>query len=261
MPTYYLSFPDAEEETTETQSDDEPQCVVHYPELMSNKPSRIILLSDRSYGKLIECKNVRMSIGGEACHDQCETIPAPSYDPQRDGYHRQCYMKFVKIKTNTKVSTVENYSENQNKSQEENLSDEIQNPNESYSDRIKTALGNLTDQSKAEQEIHSNHGIKSENQSETKHEYYSSESKNKHENSTDDCKNEQVKYSNGNQYENEQPCENESQVQCGVVHKNYEDQTKEKEHKDCTGPSKRMKRRNSENHRKNTYKDHNGFQN
>ncbi|KAK8406860.1 hypothetical protein O3P69_007428 [Scylla paramamosain] len=104
---------DAEEEKITVKSDDDPQCVVHYHGLVDDKTSRIILLSDRSYSKLIEYKNIREELGDEAYHDQCETIPLPGYDAKKHGYHRPCYMKFIKIKVQKEKNKQENNSESE----------------------------------------------------------------------------------------------------------------------------------------------------
>lgn len=243
-----IYFSEAEEDTMEIKSEDDPQCVVHFPELMSDKPSRIILLSDRSYSKLIECKNIRMELGVEACLDQCETIPVPSYDPKKDGYHRPCYMKFVKVKTRTKTNTVENSIENQNNTQEEIIPDKSKSQDASYSDQNEAELSMQTDQNKAVQEIihsdhsHTHHEISLKNHSKTKDEYSSGDRKTKNENFIEERINEYGNYSNEGQYEND------SEAQCETVHVNYFDPTKDAEHKDHTSRDSNniMKNENSE---------------
>lgn len=274
-------FPDAED-TTEVQSDDGPQCVIHYPELMNDKPSRIILLSDRSYKKLLECKNIRTELGVEACHDQCETIPVPNYDPKKDGYHRSCYMKFVKINVeDMKRSTIENCPENKMKTQDENGLDKKRLQHEDYFDQNSSEHRNQTDQNNAEREIHPLHSNNDNENHSIKHDY-SGDSKVKCENFVYQMMNEHEKYSNGGKNENGEHCDNYSKIQCETVHDTYSDQasknenenlcdtypeaqcetahetyydqTRQQEHEYYSDSSRRMKHKNSENHRKTKYK-------
>lgn len=263
---YSLLFPDAAEDTTETKSDDDPQCVVHYPELMSGKPSRIILLSDRSYGKLIESRNIRMELGDKACQDQCETIPVPNYDSKRDGYHRPCYMKFIKIKIEDIKSPGESCTDDQNKTQAENCSGESKIQLENCSDQCRTEYKNNINQGKAEQENHSAHShddkeISPENQSKVWNEDYSGDSKIIQKSFTEQSINENGDCSNGSMNENENQCENCSGIQCETVDEDFSDHNRKLEHRNCYDPSNRMKHKDSENHCITKHKDHNGFQN
>lgn len=99
-------------------SPDDPRCVVHYLGLQMEKDSPIILLCEKSYNKLIDCKKIRIQSRGEDYHvQQCETIPIPSYDPERDGYHRPCYMKFIKT---TVINKLKCDQENNNEKSLEN---------------------------------------------------------------------------------------------------------------------------------------------
>lgn len=242
--------------------DDDPQCVIHYPELTSNKPSRIILLSDRSYSKLIECKNVRTELGAEFCHDQCETIPFPNYDPKRDGYHRSCYMNFVKIKMeNMKTSSVDNCTENQSKTKDENCSDESKTQQENDSHQSSTELQDHT-QSIADQintdHSHTNHELGPENQCQVIHEDYFVDSKTKDKNLTNQSIHEHGNYTN--ESKNEHHFGIHSTPPHETVYENSSDQTENLEHKDCSAPSNTMKHRNYEDHKKTKFKDHNGFQ-
>lgn len=292
-----LSLPDAEEEMIEVKSEDDPQCVVHYPELMPSKPSRIILLSDRSYAKLIECKNIRMDLGAQACHDQCETIPVPNYDTKRDGYHRPCYMRFVKITAeDIKASAVETCAESQAKTQDERRLETNETQNESCSDRNETEVSNRTDEREVERKIQtktqdessfdnnetqderrsdrndselSNCMDQSETESKipekpvkTKRDDYSGDSKTKPKNFIDRNINGHAYYSDESKTENGNHGQSHSGVQNETTRKNYFDHTKNFEHKNSTDQrNRRMRRRHSEIPRKTSYREYNGFQN
>lgn len=256
-------FTDAPEEATEITSDDDSQCVVHYPELMPNKPSRIILLSDRSYGKLIECKRIRMEFGDTTCQEQCEAIPVPHYDPKRDGYHRQCYMKFVKSKIENMKTTAEKCTENQRKTQGENCSEESKTQNKNCHEQCKTDI----DKRIAENENNSDHNyndheISTEKQRKTENEDYSGDSKTMGTNFTDQSTTENDNCSNGSMNENGNHSENCYNVQCEAVNEHCADGHSRKfENKNCHEQSNIIRHKHSENHKKTKYKDHNGFLN
>lgn len=102
--TLFIYIPDAEEDILASMSEDDPRCVIHYLNLQNILKSPIILLNDKSYNSLLECKELRTQLGGDNHHvEQCESIPVPDYDPQRHGFHRPCYVKFVKARKISKA--------------------------------------------------------------------------------------------------------------------------------------------------------------
>lgn len=92
---------DADEEECGSVSEDGLLCVVHYPCLHLPRHTKVILLSQKSYNKLLKSKEIRCELEGEENHSmQCQGIPKPTYNRQRDGFHRPCFLKFVRVNKN-----------------------------------------------------------------------------------------------------------------------------------------------------------------
>ena len=80
------------------------RCVIHYQTLKTSENNQITLINDQSYRKLIECKEIRLKMDDGNIHlEQCQSIPVPTYNPKRDGYHRPCYKKFTKAASLCKI--------------------------------------------------------------------------------------------------------------------------------------------------------------
>ncbi|XP_045128767.1 uncharacterized protein LOC123514740 [Portunus trituberculatus] len=219
---------DAEEEKITVKSDDDPQCVVHYHGLVDEKTSRIILLSDRSYSKLIEYKNIREELEDEAYHDQCESIPFPSYDAKKHGYHRPCYMKFIKIKVQKEKNKQENNSESERVVQDENNSEkeskikiendleyELKTPevnhlsNEKTKDKI-----NIENKIRFEYDNNLEYNSKHENENCSENENISRDEHHSKDNSpvNDDCHSDYESKMNGKNYEENYTIANDENV-------------------------------------------------
>ena len=72
-------------------------CFIHYGSIkVSNHLTKV---SEASFPTLLECKNIRQSLGEEnSHHEQCNGIPA-ALEERELHYHRECYQKFTYAKT------------------------------------------------------------------------------------------------------------------------------------------------------------------
>jgi hypothetical protein len=72
-------------------------CLVHYGSIRT--ANTLTKVSEAAFQTLVECKNIRLRLGGKNSHDeQCSGIPE-SFDGKELYYHRECYQKFTYAKT------------------------------------------------------------------------------------------------------------------------------------------------------------------
>ena len=75
----------------------EVSCLVHYGSIKT--ANTLTKVSEASFQTLVECKSIRVRLGGENSHDeQCSRIPE-SFEEKELYYHRECYQKFTYAKT------------------------------------------------------------------------------------------------------------------------------------------------------------------
>ncbi len=69
-------------------------CCIHYQSI--NTSDNLITASKNALETLIECKNIRTTLGGENHHiEQCSKVPEIIEGSSDFYYHRQCYQKFT----------------------------------------------------------------------------------------------------------------------------------------------------------------------